>query len=51
MKAPRGFSLLELLITLVVAGLLASLAYPSYLNHVRKAQRVEEQLLATAGRF
>ncbi|MAS65812.1 MAG: pilus assembly protein [Pseudomonadales bacterium] len=63
MKAPRGFSLLELLIALVVAGLLASLAYPSYLNHVRKAQRVEvsallmenaqrlERLYASGGRY
>ena len=63
MKAPRGFSLLELLITLVVAGLLASLAYPSYLNHVRNAQRVEvsallmenaqrlERLYASSGRY
>ncbi|GGE48004.1 pilus biosynthesis protein [Halopseudomonas oceani] len=41
MSCVRGFSLIELLIALVIASLLASVAYPSYLAHVRKAQRVE----------
>lgn len=41
MRRRNGFSLIELLIALVILGLLAAVAYPSYLAHVRKAQRVE----------
>ncbi len=37
----RGFSLLELLIVLVVAGIIASVALPAYQEHARKARRAE----------
>jgi type IV pilus assembly protein PilE len=38
-KRERGFSLLELLITLVIVAILASIAYPLYQGQVRKARR------------
>lgn len=41
MSGRNGFSLIELLVALVIVGLLATVAYPAYLGHVRKAQRVE----------
>ncbi len=39
----RGFTLVELLITIVVIGILVSIAYPSYTNHLRKSRRAEAQ--------
>ena len=35
----RGFSLIELMIVVAVVGLLAAVAYPSYLDQVRKGKR------------
>ena len=36
-----GFSLMELMVVLVVTGVLASLAVPSYLIHVQRTRTVE----------
>lgn len=36
-----GFSLLELMIAVVVVGILASLAYPSFMGAIRKSRRAE----------
>jgi type IV pilus assembly protein PilE len=39
--AHRGFTLVELLITVVVIAVLAAVAYPSYLDAIRKSRRAE----------
>ena len=36
-----GFSLIELTMAIAVAGLLSAIAYPSYLEYVRKANRAD----------
>ena len=37
----RGFTLVELLVTMVIAAILAAIAIPAYSNYVRKAHRTE----------
>ncbi|MEH6565631.1 MAG: type IV pilin protein [Halopseudomonas sp.] len=40
-RAQHGFTLIELLMVVVIIGVLSAIAYPSYLQHVRKAHRAE----------
>jgi len=42
-KQMLGFSLVELLITVAIVGILASIAYPSYVNFVSRSNRSEAQ--------
>jgi type IV pilus assembly protein PilE len=48
----RGFTLVELMVVIVIATILFSIAIPSYMNQVRQSRRTEAKtaLLALAGR-
>jgi type IV pilus assembly protein PilE len=51
-SSSRGFTLIELMITVAVIAILAGIAYPSYQQHVRKSRRAEAQsfMMAFAAR-
>lgn len=42
-RASHGFTLTELMITVAIIGILASVAYPSYTNFVTRSNRSEGQ--------
>lgn len=39
----RGFTLVEMMIVVVIVGILASIAYPSYTDYIRKGRRAAGQ--------
>ena len=42
-RSERGFTLIELMITVAVIGVLVAIAYPSYMGQVRKSNRSAAQ--------
>jgi type IV pilus assembly protein PilE len=48
----RGFTLIELMITVAIVGVLAAIAWPSYTSHVAKANRraAQAQMMELASR-
>ena len=48
----RGFTLVELIITIAIVAILVAVALPTYRDHMRKSRRAEAQayLMAIAGR-
>jgi type IV pilus assembly protein PilE len=42
-KSNAGFSLIELMVVVGIIGILASIAYPSYRDHVARAKRADAQ--------
>lgn len=51
MKVNPGFTLIELMVVVAIIGILASLAYPSYMDSVRKSNRADAKatMLQVAG--
>jgi type IV pilus assembly protein PilE len=46
-QVSKGFTLIELMIVVAVIGLLSAIAYPTYMNYVRKTHRAEIAQLLT----
>ena len=44
-RHPRGFTLIEVMIVVVIVAILASIAFPSYQRYVLRSHRVEAQAL------
>ena len=44
-KRNKGFTIIELMIVLVIVAILLAIAYPSYVQYVRKANRGDAQQL------
>lgn len=43
MRIPRGITLVELVVTVFIIGILAAIAYPSYQRHVLRTYRASAQ--------
>lgn len=51
-RRPRGFTLIELMITVAIVAILASVAYPSYTSYIARAKRADARAqLVQAAQF
>lgn len=48
MRYGRGFTLIELMITVAIVAILAAIAYPSYEGYLKRSRRSEAQQLLAA---
>jgi len=49
LRAQRGFTLMELMITVAVVGILAAIAYPSFTEQIARSRRTEAQTILLSG--
>lgn len=45
----KGFTLIEVMIVVAIVGILAAIAYPSYLEYIRKGNRAEAKAFLLEG--
>jgi type IV pilus assembly protein PilA len=48
-KNPKGFTIVELLVAIVIIGIIALIAIPSYRNYIRNAASTEATSMARVG--